>query len=333
VKASVKLLFIVIPLFSGLFAGVVRAQDCASAGDNVLCSDNPVLEDSLYTNPVAFDCFDVQMAQFYSVTTGSNTGGALNITIVPGDCDSFIGPDEISVIIVNMPASGDPCDQSAYTAATPCFGSSVEEQFIIQNLTPDSEFLIIVGSNHDTLYGPCNYTIDISGSSVDVVASVDPIFVTLGEETTLDASGATTGEGYTWSPAPAVENSTSASTTSIPEETTTYTVTTTIGECSTNDQVTVAVGPPVNIFNTFTPNGDGVNDTWTILGIERFEDARVNVYDRWGQNVFISLGYGSRWEGTNRGKFLPAGAYYYVIELNSPDIEIPPLTGVISIVR
>jgi gliding motility-associated-like protein len=292
-----------------------------------------VLEDSLYNNPVAFDCFDVQMTQFYSVTTGSTTGGALNLTIVPGDCDSFIGPDEISIIVVNMPASGDPCDQAGYTAATPCFTSSGEEQYIIQNLSPDSEFLIIVGSNHDTLYGPCNFSIDISGSSVSVVATVDPILVTLGEETSLSASGATSGEGYTWSPAPAVDSSTSANTTSFPEETTTYTVTTSIGECTTSDQVTVAVGPPVNIFNTFTPNGDGFNDTWIIRGIERFEDARVQVYSRWGQTVFTSLGYGSPWEGTNRGKFLPAGAYYYVIELNSPNVEIPPLTGVISIIR
>jgi len=333
VKATDNLSFIIILLFSGLFASALRAQDCTSAGDNVLCADNPVLEDSLYNNPVEFECFDVQMAQFYSVITGSTTGGALNLTIMPGDCDSFIGPDEISVIIVNVPTGGDPCDQASYSAAAPCFSSTTEAEYIVQNLAPDSEFLIIVGSNHDTTYGPCNYTIDISGSSVDVVASVDPIFVTLGEEVNLSALGATTGEGYTWAPAPAVDNSTSANTSSFPEETTTYTATTTIGECASSDQVTVTVGPPINIFNTFTPNGDGINDTWTILGIERFEDARLNVYDRWGQNVFTSLGYGSRWEGTNRGKFLPAGAYYYVIELNSPNIEIPPLSGVISIIR
>ncbi|MFN8777390.1 MAG: gliding motility-associated C-terminal domain-containing protein [Flavobacteriales bacterium] len=309
------------------------SQDCSSAQDNVLCADAPLPEDSLYSNPVSFDCFSAQMTQFYSITTGTYTPSALNVTITPGDCDSFLGPDSIFIIVVQLAQFADPCDQTSYTAATACLGSAQEELYVFQNLPTESEFLIIIGSDHDPLYGPCTFGVDIGGSSVDVVATVDPFLITLGETTELSASGASSGEGYVWSPAPSVEDYTSPASTAIPEETTTYEVTTTIGECTVQDEVTVTVGPPVVIFNAFTPNGDGINDSWQINGIEQFEAANVNVYDRWGQKIFNSLGYGSQWDGTNRGKFLPAGAYYYVIELNDPDVEIPPLTGVVSILR
>lgn len=67
--------------------------------------------------------------------------------------------------------------------------------------------------------------------------------------------------------------------------------------------------------------------------MERFESSLVTVYDRWGQQIFKSTGYAKPWDGTNKGKALPMGAYYYVIELNSLEVNIPPVSGVISIVK
>jgi len=69
---------------------------------------------------------------------------------------------------------------------------------------------------------------------------------------------------------------------------------------------------------TLTPNGDGVNDTWTIINIERFPNAKVRVYNRWGNEVFNATGYGNTWNGTSdgNGKTLPAGSYYYQIDVN-----------------
>jgi gliding motility-associated-like protein len=57
------------------------------------------------------------------------------------------------------------------------------------------------------------------------------------------------------------------------------------------------------------------------------------VFDRWGQQVFKSLGYRTPWDGTNNGKYLPTGAYYYVIELNTYNLFIPPYVGIVSILR
>jgi len=75
-----------------------------------------------------------------------------------------------------------------------------------------------------------------------------------------------------------------------------------------------AVLPPSKIFipNTFTPNGDGINDTWVISGLETDPSALVRVFNRYGIEVYKSTGYGKAWDGQYDGKKLPSGVYYYI---------------------
>lgn len=87
--------------------------------------------------------------------------------------------------------------------------------------------------------------------------------------------------------------------------------------CYLTDSITVnSEGKYIEIYNTFTPNGDGKNDVWNIKFIEAFPDCKVLIYDQWGVKVFESKGYSTPWDGTNGGKALPAATYYYVIDLN-----------------
>ncbi|WP_311949688.1 gliding motility-associated C-terminal domain-containing protein [Mucilaginibacter terrae] len=69
--------------------------------------------------------------------------------------------------------------------------------------------------------------------------------------------------------------------------------------------------------NTFTPNGDGVNDTWQIIGLSSDLSTLVKVFNRNGEMVFESRGYPTAWNGQHKGKKLPAGAYYYIISTRS----------------
>lgn len=69
----------------------------------------------------------------------------------------------------------------------------------------------------------------------------------------------------------------------------------------------------VIIPNTFSPNGDGINDIWAIGGLEDDAGAVVLVFNRNGQEVFRSRGYSMPWEGTYKGQLVPVGAYYYSI--------------------
>ena len=60
-------------------------------------------------------------------------------------------------------------------------------------------------------------------------------------------------------------------------------------------------------------------DEWVIYGLNDFTDVIVKVYNRWGQEVFSSVGYNQPWDGKYNGVDLPTAAYYYVIEINESD--------------
>ncbi|NCD72392.1 T9SS type B sorting domain-containing protein [Mucilaginibacter agri] len=70
----------------------------------------------------------------------------------------------------------------------------------------------------------------------------------------------------------------------------------------------------LHIPNTFTPNGDGINDTWKIKGTENYNQIEVDVFNRYGNIVYKANNYDNEWPGTTNGQKLPAGVYYYVIK-------------------
>jgi gliding motility-associated-like protein len=85
-----------------------------------------------------------------------------------------------------------------------------------------------------------------------------------------------------------------------------------------------------DVPNTFTPNNDGINDKWQIRPLAKFPIQWVQVFDRYGQLLFESHGYTQPWDGTYNGKPLPAGTYYYIIEVNG---LLNPKTGYVTILR
>lgn len=113
---------------------------------------------------------------------------------------------------------------------------------------------------------------------------------------------------------------------------TTYYVSRVFYSCeSTRVPVVVAVGLTVPVItNSFTPNGDGINDYWVIPGIETFPAAKVRVFNRYGQVVFESNAYANTFDGTENGKQLPPGVYYYIINLTS---YCKIMTGSLTIIR
>ncbi|GGX13203.1 T9SS C-terminal target domain-containing protein [Aquimarina muelleri] len=94
-------------------------------------------------------------------------------------------------------------------------------------------------------------------------------------------------------------------------------------------------GNPLTFNKGFSPNGDGINDTWVIEGIENFPNHTIQVFNRSGRKIFEAKNYQNNWDGVSSGNSvfgndkLPVGAYYYVLETGSK--EVPPLTGWIYI--
>lgn len=91
-------------------------------------------------------------------------------------------------------------------------------------------------------------------------------------------------------------------------------------------EILCGIRPP----NAFSPNNDGSNDTWIIASLDNYPGCTLQVYNRHGQSVFSSRGYTTPWDGTRKGKQLPAGTYYYVIGL-TPDLK--KLSGAVTIIR
>jgi gliding motility-associated-like protein len=149
-----------------------------------------------------------------------------------------------------------------------------------------------------------------------------------GQPTELRASG---GVSYQWEPAESLSNANVANPVARPQVTTTYTVTVTTEEgCTATDEVTVTVTPAITIPNAFSPNGDRINDVWEIENIQNYPDARVEIFNRWGNQVFSSTGYGTPWDGTLNGQNLPVATYYYIIYLNGSE---RPVSGHVTIIR
>jgi gliding motility-associated-like protein len=71
----------------------------------------------------------------------------------------------------------------------------------------------------------------------------------------------------------------------------------------------------LRIVNSFSPNGDGINDVWLIEGLDKFLFSEVQVFDRGGRRVFLSRDPDIGWDGSHNGQMLPTGTYYYVLKI------------------
>jgi gliding motility-associated-like protein len=151
----------------------------------------------------------------------------------------------------------------------------------------------------------------------------------IGGTPTTNSTGAT----FSWTPGKDLTDSIAPNPDATPLSTTLYKVVVKdINGCTSSDTVRITVIPEIKFNNGFTPNGDGKNDTWIIDNIIKFPKCMVEIYNRWGDLLFTSVGYGTPWDGKYKGGDLPVGTYYYVIKLNDP-LYPTPYTGPITIMR
>ena len=103
-----------------------------------------------------------------------------------------------------------------------------------------------------------------------------------------------------------------------------------IGGCERTDKVKIFALKLLDLPNTFTPNGDGVNDLWEIKNLSLYNDCVVEIYTPQGLVVYRSVNYSKPWDGKYNGKPLPSGTYYYVINTNS---ERKSIAGYVTILK
>lgn len=84
-----------------------------------------------------------------------------------------------------------------------------------------------------------------------------------------------------------------------------------------------------------TPNSDGYNDNWRIQGLESYTKVEIQIYNRWGSEVYNFAGSGAQynsnpWDGKFKGKELPVASYVYIINLFN---NVKPLSGTLVLIR
>lgn len=136
---------------------------------------------------------------------------------------------------------------------------------------------------------------------------------------------------YKWVPATYLSSDTARRPITKPLDDITYELFLTgIGGCTVSDDVFVKLLKAPEVPNAFSPNGDGIHDVWLIKYLESYPGATVDVFNRYGQTVYSSVGYPRPWDGTSNGKAIPVGTYYYVID---PKNGRKIITGSVTILR
>lgn len=111
--------------------------------------------------------------------------------------------------------------------------------------------------------------------------------------------------------------------------------------CKATDSITIHVNCDGSVFyipNTFSPNGDGINDVFYPRGPDIKSLSYFQIYNRWGERVFEARNIptndrSSGWDGTYRGVKVDPDVFVYMIELNCASGKPLMLKGDISVVR
>ena len=89
-----------------------------------------------------------------------------------------------------------------------------------------------------------------------------------------------------------------------------------INGCKSSDTIWIVDGEKkeIELVTVFTPNGDGYNDYFVIRNVQNYQPVKLSIYNRWGDELYSSSNYQNNWDGTYKGKHLPEGSYYYILE-------------------
>ncbi len=353
-------------LCAGSYTVTVTDANGCSVQQNVTLVDPPLL--TLSNTSVSSSCNTIADGSI-DITVGGGTlpysyqwSGASNAVtedlnnvllgtyiIVVTDGNGCQITDTITIsssIFVSVDAGNDTtiCELSSVTLTGTDTGGVTFQWFAIPTNTPignGSKVIVVTPPPGVTGYAFVGYnglcsdtdTVMVTTNPLPVADAGPDVTIIITQSTVLNGTGAGPGGTYHWSPPAGLSDTTIYNPTATPTETTTYylTVTNAAG-CSSTDSVIVTVLPKIVFPNGITPNGDGANDKWIIDGIEYYKNCVVQVYNRWGENLFTSVGYVEKWDGTFKGKPLPVGTYYYVIDLHDP-INTETYTGPLTILR
>lgn len=300
-----------------------------------------------------------------------NTAGTILIDSLKPLTDYYLCLSGVSVggvvsqFSLDLSMSGKSIDRPAsYLYIVPskqkiCYGEQVQISAYPQNCPVSSQFrwykngnlfavsdssFIYTASIHmgdvitveNSCYQYCSDTIQASTPPF----VVDSFGISISHDTTLIAQQPLNLVCYTpvdsilWIPSHLVQYPDSIFTMAYPDETTSFTAQAYINGCKVTQSMTVTMLNQLKVYNTFSPNEDGINERWIIPGIEMYPNAEVSIFNRWGRRVFFGMGYkaSNAWDGNIDGKTAEVGTYFYVIDLKSAK-ESKLIKGSLNLIR
>ncbi len=269
-------------------------------------------------------------AAVVSLTSPSLTNAGIYTVVVTNaaGCSSTAG----TTVLVNAA----PVATVSFTDTAVCSNQSVQ---LMASGGNNFEWSPITGLSAADIANPLaspstatRYTVKITGAnqcsdtvSINVrvnqqaIANAGPDRTIIAGGTAL-LSGSITGtyQSFTWSPATNLDNPLLLQPISTATVDVQYVLSVVSNSnCGTStDTVSVKIYKGIFIPNAFSPNGDGLNDTWNIPALAAYPDFELFVFDRYGEVVFKSSRTNQPWDGKFKGSPLPVGAYPYLIKLN-----------------
>jgi len=196
-----------------------------------------------------------------------------------------------------------------------------------------------------------NHTIQVRDFACGLVAKVINVPVrpapnvnagadkTIVEGDQVMLTGASSGSpvSIAWTPGASIVSGAGTFTPVVkPAATTSYVITVTDANgCLSTDNAQVMVIPYcIKVMNAFTPNNDGMNDRWLVTnGAPCTERIFVEVYNRYGNEVYRNENYLNNWDGTYKGKPVADGTYYYNVSFRTITGKMVSLKGDVTILR
>ncbi len=166
--------------------------------------------------------------------------------------------------------------------------------------------------------------------------------INVGSSYQINASATTNIVSLNWTPSNTLSCSDCLMPLATPTKTTKYDLTATNdGGCSTSDSIRVQVicdGANFFVPNSFSPNGDGINDRFIVNGVGLNVIPSITIYNRWGQIVFQKSNFAPNtpadaWDGTFNGQPAPSDVYVYTIQILCNNATLIPYHGNVTLIR
>ncbi|AYL94922.1 gliding motility-associated C-terminal domain-containing protein [Mucilaginibacter celer] len=184
--------------------------------------------------------------------------------------------------------------------------------------SPNATTTYTVNVTNNNCQAQSSVTLTVNNGPIAYASAVAEVIK--GEKIRLQGKAEGTNVTYYWTPDDDISDSNTLTPIVSPTRDITYVLhVLQPGSCKfeATASVSLKVVEGFTIPNTFTPNGDGVNDTWKIDALNSYPNSTTQVFNRYGTLVFETRGYPTPWDGTYNGNRLPSGTYYYKIDLKN----------------